>query len=130
MSNPPFEPAPRGFTLIELMVALAIIATLLSLVAPRYFSSVSKAEEAVLKENLLLLRDAVDKHFSDTGRYPNSLEELVGKKYLRSVPMDPITQSASTWIIVPPDDPAKGGVFDIQSGAKGNARDGTPFDKL
>lgn len=130
MSNPPLEPAPRGFTLIELMVALAIIATLLSLVVPRYFSSVSKAEEAVLKENLLLLRDAVDKHFSDTGRYPTALEELVSKKYLRSVPVDPITQSGSTWVIVPPDDPAKGGVFDIRSGAKGNARDGTPFAKL
>lgn len=130
MSNPPLEPAPRGFTLIELMVALAIIATLLSLVVPRYFSSVSKAEEAVLKENLLLLRDAVDKHFSDTGRYPIALEELVSKKYLRSVPVDPITQSSATWVIVPPDDPGKGGVFDIRSGAKGNSRNGTPFDKL
>src|SRR5258706_12914630 len=91
-----------GFTLIELLVALAIIALLLSLAVPRYFGSLSRAEEAVLKENLTSMRDALDKHYADTGKYPASLEDLVTKKYLRNVPTDPVTQSQSTWIVVSP----------------------------
>ena len=100
-----------GFTLIELLVALAIVALLLSVAVPRYFGGLTRAEEAVLKENLMLLRDAIDKHYADTGRYPAALEELASKKYLRAVPADPITQSAVTWIQVPPADARLGGVF-------------------
>jgi general secretion pathway protein G len=117
----------RGFTLIELLVALAIIALLLSLVVPRYFGSLARADEAVLKQNLYLLRDAIDKHYADTGRYPSSLEDLAAKKYLRAVPADPITESAATWIVVPPADPAQGAVYDVRSGAKGAGRDGKPY---
>jgi general secretion pathway protein G len=117
----------RGFTLIELLVALAIIALLLSIAVPRYLGSLARSEEAVLKENLTLMRDALDKHYADTGRYPAALEELASKKYLRAVPLDPITQSASTWVQVPPADARLGGVFDVRSGAQGTGADGRPY---
>lgn len=119
----------RGFTLIELLVVLAIVALLLTLAAPRYFGSVGRAEESVLKQNLHIMRDALDKHFADTGRYPATLADLVSRKYLRSVPTDPITQSSETWIVVPPKDPAQGAVFDVKSGATGNSRDGKPYEQ-
>ena len=117
----------QGFTLIELLVVMAIIATLLTLAVPRYYGSLEKSKEAVLKEDLATLRDTLDKFFSDTGVYPDSLDDLVRRKYLRTVPVDPITESASSWIIVPPDDRHKGGVRDIRSGADGQARDGSLF---
>lgn len=119
----------NGFTLIELLVTLAIIGLLMSIVAPRYFTSVGKAEETVLRQNLALLRDAIDKHHADTGKYPDSLEELVKKRYVRSVPLDPVAQSAATWIVVPPEDPKTGAVFDVKSGAQGNGRDGKPYEQ-
>jgi len=116
-----------GFTLIELLVALAIIALLLSIAVPRYFGSLARSEEAVLRENLTLMRNAIDKHYADTGRYPTALAELASKKYLRAVPRDPITQSADTWIQVPPGDGRLGGVFDVHSGARGTGSDGRPY---
>jgi len=116
-----------GFTLIELLVALAIIALLLSIVAPRYFGSVSRTEETVLKENLHLMRDALDKYYADAGRYPDALGDLVAKRYLRSIPDDPITQSSATWVVLPPEDPKKGAVYDVRSGAKGAGRDGKAY---
>ena len=116
-----------GFTLIELLVVFAIIALLVSIVAPRYFNSVEKSKETVLKQDLSTMRDALDKYYGDTGKYPDALEDLVSKKYLRKLPVDPMTESAETWAIVPPEDTEKGGVFDIHSGAPGNARDGTPY---
>jgi len=109
------------------LVVLAIIALLVSIAAPRYFHSVEKSKEAVLKQDLSTMRDALDKYYGDTGKYPDSLDDLVSKKYLRKLPVDPITDSASTWEIVPPEDVEKGGVFDVHSGAPGNARDGTPY---
>ena len=116
-----------GFTLIEVLVVFAIVALLVSLVAPRYFNSVEKSKEAVLKQDLFTMRDALDKYYGDTGKYPDALEDLVSKKYIRKLPVDPMTESAETWTIVPPEDTEKGGVFDIHSGAPGNARDGTPY---
>lgn len=116
-----------GFTLIELLVALAIVALLLSIAVPRYFGGLTRAEEAVLKENLMLMRDAIDKHYADTGRYPGALEELATKKYLRAVPPDPVTLSASTWVQVPPADARLGGVYDVKSGARGIGSDGKPY---
>jgi general secretion pathway protein G len=112
----------HGFTLVELMVVLTVIALLLSVVVPDYVGRVKRAEEAVLQENLAALRDALDKHYADAGKYPASLEDLVSKRYLRSIPKDPFTQSATTWIPVPPADPKSGGVFDIHSAAKGYER--------
>jgi len=112
----------KGFTLVELMVVLTVIALLLSVVVPEYIGRLHRAEEAVLQENLTLMRDALDKHYADAGRYPGSLEELVAKRYLRSIPKDPFTQSASTWVPVPPQDTRKGNVYDVKSGAKGYER--------
>jgi len=117
----------RGFTLIELLVVLAIITTLLSIAAPRYTGSVDKAKEAVLKENLATLREAIDKFVGDSGKYPSTLDELVSRRYLRRIPIDPITDSATTWVILPPADPQKGNVFDVKSGATGKSRDGTLY---
>jgi general secretion pathway protein G len=116
-----------GFTLIELLVVLAIIATLLTLAVPRYFSSVDKSKEAVLKENLFQMRDAIGKYYGDRGKYPESIESLATEKYLRRVPLDPITESATTWVVVPPEDPQKGGVYDVKSGAQGKGLDGTEY---
>src|SRR3954452_19252334 len=113
---------PAGFTMVELMVVLTVIALLLSVVVPDYLGRVKRAEEAVLKENLVVMRDALDKHYADAGKYPGSLDELVSKRYLRAIPNDPFTQSASTWIAVPPSDPQKGAVYDIRSAAKGYER--------
>jgi general secretion pathway protein G len=117
-----------GFTLIELLVVMAIIALLLSLAAPRYFGGVDKAKETVLRENLHQTRDALDKYYGDHARYPDALDDLVAKKYLRSIPADPVTDSNKTWVVVPPADPQKGGVFDIKSGANGYGKDGTPYN--
>ena len=116
-----------GFTLIELIVVLAIIATLLTLALPRYFSSIDRSKEAVLKENLYQVRDVIGKYYGDKGKYPESLEALVSDKYLRKLPVDPITESTTTWIIVPPEDLQRGGVVDIKSGAQGKAMDGSAF---
>ncbi len=121
----------RGFTLIELLVVMAIIALLLTLAAPRYFQSVQRSREAVLKEDLHLMRDAIDKHYADTGKYPASLDDLVTKRYLRRVPVDPITESATTWVIVePPDKPDARVVYDVRSGAPGKSLGGTPYGEL
>ncbi len=120
--------AARGFTLIELMVVMAIIALLVGIAAPRYFQSVERAREGVLKTNLNLLRDAIDKHYADHGRYPGSLDELSARRYVRKVPEDPVTGSDDTWVIVaPPAASGLTGVYDVHSGAPGNAIDGSPY---
>ena len=117
-----------GFTLIELIVVLAILALLLSIAVPRYFSHVERAKEATLKQDLNIMRDAIDKFHGDRGRYPESLEELVTLRYIRNVPVDPLTESTTTWkIIAPTDTDAKGSVYDVKSGAEGNGQDGKPF---
>jgi general secretion pathway protein G len=120
----------RGFTLIELIVVMAIVALLVALAAPRYFRSVERSKEAVLRSNLATVRDALDKFYGDTGKYPETLPDLVEKKYLRTMPKDPITDSTTTWVIVPPEEPEKGGVFDIHSGAEGNTIEGVPYGEL
>ncbi len=121
------EQNQRGFTLIELLVVMAIIGTLLTIAVPRYFHSVDKSKEAVLHQNLTLTRQALDKYYSDNGKYPESLQDLVTKKYLRSVPFDPIIENSTSWLIIAPDSVEKGGVFDIKSGAPGQALDGTEY---
>jgi len=119
---------PRsGFTLIELLVVMAIIALLLSLAIPRYFGSLERSKEAVLREDLFQLRDAIGKYYGDKGKYPDSLEALASEKYLRKVPVDPITESATSWVIVGPEDPQKGAVYDVKSGAQGKASDGSVY---
>ena len=120
----------RGFTLIELLVVMAIIASLLTLAVPRYFQHVERTRESVLMSDLATMRDAIDKFFSDSGRYPESLEELVTKRYLRKLPRDPVTESVESWVVVAPSDPKLGTVYDIRSGAEGTTRDGRPYSEL
>lgn len=117
----------KGFTLIELLVAMVIIALLMSIAVPRYFHSVSKAEETSLKADLSVMREALDKYYADNGQYPDTLDDLVTRKYLRKVPIDPITQSDTTWRLIPPDAGRKGAIFDVKSGAQGAASDGMPY---
>jgi general secretion pathway protein G len=118
----------QGFTLVELMVVLTVIALLLSIVVPDYVGRVKRAEEAVLQENLAVMRDALDKHYADAGRYPSSLDELVTKRYLRAIPRDPISQTTQ-WQVIAPTDPKRGGVYDIHSAAKGTGSNGTPYER-
>ncbi len=117
----------RGFTLIELLVVLGIVALMLTLAVPRYFPSIDSAKEAMLAENLRNVRETLDHYYGDTGRYPDSLEQLVEKKYLRSLPLDPITDSTTSWVLVPPEDGSKGGIYNVKSGAPGNDRNGKPY---
>ena len=116
-----------AFTLIELLVVMAIVSLLLTLVTPRYFNNVEKAKEVVLRQNLSTMRDAIDQHYGDLGVYPETLDDLVEKNYLRKIAIDPITESAATWIIQAPDAVDIGTVADIRSGATGKARDGTDY---
>jgi len=116
-----------GFTLIVLLVVLAVIAVLLTIAVPCYFSSLEKSRESVLQQNLAQMRGTLDKYYGDKGRYPDALDELVSSKYLRSLPLDPITESHETWIVVPPDQPEMGGVYDVKSGAEGVGSDGREY---
>jgi general secretion pathway protein G len=117
----------RGFTLIELLVVLGIVALLLTLAVPRFFPSIDSAKETILADNLRNTRAVIDQFYSDTGRYPESLDQLVEKKYLKALPFDPIADSSSSWILVPPEDSLAGGVATIKSGAPGNDRKGKPY---
>lgn len=117
----------RGFTLIELLVVLAIVATLAALVLPRYFGQVEAARETVLRENLRSTRDLIGKFYGDHGRYPDSLQELVDRRYLAALPHDPVLDSADGWVITPPPEGEKGAVYDLHSGAPGNGRDGSAY---
>lgn len=119
-----------AFTLIELLVVLAIVALLLTLTVPRYFQSIDTSKETILVENLRITRETIDKFYGDTGRYPESLEELVEKKYLRSLPVDPVIDSSTAWQIIAPEDSDKGNVFDIKSTAPGTNRQGIAYADL
>ena len=121
-----------GFTLIELMVVMALIVILASVGLTMYGNSVTRAKESVLKEDLFRMRDAIDQYYSDKGKYPTSLQDLVGEKYLRTIPVDPFTNSADTWREVPsepdPNNPSsQPGVYDVKSGSDLRALDGTNY---
>lgn len=120
-------PAQQGFTLVELLVVMAILALLLSIAAPRYFSSVTKAQEVVLRTDLRLLREGIDKYRADAGRWPDSLQRLVDQRYIRAIPVDPITDTAASWLALPHPDGTTPGVYDVRSGATGEASDGSSF---
>jgi general secretion pathway protein G len=117
----------RGFTLIELLVVMVLIGLLLSLSIPHYFGNIEKAKESVLRQDLAQLRDAIDKYAGDQGHYPASLDEIVAQKYLRKIPVDPITERSDSWIVVAPDKKESGAVFDVKSGATGKAKDGSDY---
>lgn len=116
-----------GFTLIELLVVLAIVALLLTLAVPRFFQRIDTAKETILAENLRATRETIDKYFSDTGHYPDSLDELVKKHYLRALPVDPITERDDSWTLDAPEDASKGKIYDLHSGASGTGKNGKPY---
>lgn len=117
----------QGFTLIELLVVLAIVATLTMMVYPRYSQRIDVAKETTLQENLRTVRAVIEDFRGDKGRYPRSLEELVEQRYLKAVPIDPITEASNTWRIVAPPEGQEGAVYDLHSGATGVARNGQAY---
>jgi general secretion pathway protein G len=117
----------RGFTLIELLVVMTIIGVLLTIASPRYFRTVARSKETVLKHDLSVMRESIDKYYADTGEYPDALPALVEKHYIRSVPVDPFTRSAQTWLLLASDDPDHPGVRDVHSGSPDSGFDGSPF---
>jgi general secretion pathway protein G len=124
--------AVAGFTLIELMVVMSLVVVLASIGLALYGTSVTRAKEAVLKEDLFRMRDAIDQYYADKNRYPSSLEDLVSDRYLRAIPIDPFTNAADTWQTVlsepePGNAAASPGIFDVKSGAEQTAIDGTSY---
>lgn len=107
----------QGFTLIELSIVLALIAMLLTIAVPRYFHTLDNGKVSVQRQNIATVRDAIDKFYGDLGKYPEALEDLVAKKYLRAIPVDPLTEKAD-WEVVAPEDPTLGAVYDIRSAKK------------
>jgi len=118
----------NGFTLVELLVVLSILALLLTLAVPKYFTSIEKAKDAALRQDLNTLRESLDKYYADNGKYPNALEDLVEHKYIRKMPVDPLTEKSSTWIFTPPEPPLEGDIYDIHSGSKAVAKDGSRYE--
>jgi general secretion pathway protein G len=122
----------RGFTLIEVLIVITLIAILASIGMPMYQNSVRRSKEAVLKEDLFRMRDVINQFYADKNKWPQSLQDLVTEGYMRAVPEDPITGSAETWVTVPADaDPsntsADPGIEDVKSGAEGTALDGSNY---
>jgi general secretion pathway protein G len=122
----------RGFTLIEVLIVVTLVITLASVGMATYTNSVYRAREAVLKEDLFRMRDAIDQYYADKNKYPQSLQDLVSDGYLRDIPKDPMTDSAETWTTVPAEldasnPAAEPGVYDVKSGADGVGLDGTRY---
>jgi general secretion pathway protein G len=121
-----------GFTLVELLVVIAMITILAAMAVVQYRNSVQRTQEATLKTNLFRMRDAIDQYYADKGKYPSSLDTLVSDQYLRRIPIDPFTNTTDSWQTVPAEpDPAnpsaEPGIYDVKSGAQGTALDGTNF---
>ncbi|OAJ71880.1 type II secretion system protein G [Methylobacillus sp. MM3] len=127
MALPTISGKRRGFTLIELAIVMAMIALLLTFALPRYFDGLERAKEAALRQDLKTMRDAIEQFHADRGIYPELLEDLVTQRYLHAVPVDPISESPETWMATPPPEPERGMIYDIYSGAEGQAQDGTYY---
>jgi general secretion pathway protein G len=120
----------KGFTLIEMLIVMAIVALLLTIAVPRYFGSLDKSKDIALQEDLKVMRITLDKFYADTGLHAETLDDLVEHKYLRTVPIDPVTDSARTWILVPARDADVKGIVDVKSGAPGSTKDGRPYESF
>lgn len=118
----------RGFTLIELLFVMVIAALLAAIVGPVLVSSIGNARESTLKEDLFVMRKAIDDYYADNGKYPGELADLTGKRYLRRIPTDPLTDRADSWVLVRAmSDDGAGGIVDVHSGSDSAARDGTLY---
>lgn len=115
-----------GYTLLELMLVVTIAGILVSLAEPSFHTTVIKAREAALKQNLFLMRDVIDQYRADKGKYPGVLSELQAAGYIRRIPVDPFTKSDSSWQET--QEANQGGVFDVHSGSDQVALDGTPYN--
>ena len=120
-----------GWTLVELLVVLSLVAVLASMAMSSYSTAVTRSREAVLKEDLFRMRDAIDQYFADRNEYPEGLQSLVAAGYLRTIPDDPFTGSNTSWQSIPaeyePSNPVIPGLFDVRSGAQGVAMDGSAY---
>lgn len=121
------EWSARGFTLIELMIVVSIVGILATIAVPSYQSSLVKAREAVLRQDLFTLRELLDHHRADKGKYPPSLEGLVTAGYVRAIPKDPFTNSSSSWQQII--EPTEGGIFDVYSGSDLVGTNGIPYNQ-
>lgn len=127
----------RGFTLIELMIVLTIVGILASISAPNYQWGLVRAREAVLREDLYMMRSTIDQYYADQGKYPDTLEELVANKnkYLREIPKDPFTKSNETWVVSAPppsetaEEESEGAVYDVHSGSTKIGSNGVPYNE-
>ena len=125
--------AQRGFTLIELMIVVSIVGILAAIAAPNYQWGLIRARESVLREDLYTFRSTIDQYYADQGKYPDSLQEMADKKYLKSVPVDPFTKDNTSWVIMAPPttegQDVKGSVYDVHSGSPLKGSDGTPYNE-
>jgi general secretion pathway protein G len=126
--------AARGFTLVEVLIVISLIVVLTSVGMATYSNSVRRSREAVLKEDLFQMRDAIDQYYADKNKYPGSLQDLVSEGYLRAIPKDPITDSAETWVTEnaepdPNNVAAEPGIFNVKSGSEELSMDGTKYSE-
>lgn len=115
----------RGFTLIELVVVMAIIGLLLTIALPQYFHSIERGKREVQHQNISVIRDAIDKYYGDNGQYPDTLDDLVAKRYLRSIPVDPVSGSTA-WVAIASPDTSKNGIYDVSAPSEARAGPASP----
>jgi len=121
------EASKKGFTLIELLIVMSLIGILASIGIPTYNKSVIRAREAALRKDLYHMREAIDKYYADNESYPEDLYQLVDKKYIRKIPVDPFTRASDSWVELPSD--GGSGIFDVVSGSEESSRSGVPYSE-